>query len=189
MRIALRNVALATGLMFAAGCAGQQVATDYSPAVGFGQYKAFAVVAMPDSASHQLLDDRVRHAVEEQLGDKGLTATNRSSADLYVGYGVVDHSRKEVTGVNSGWGWGGWGWRYARWGVAWPVTTQRSIRTYTDGTVVVNLVDAKTKRVVWHGEATDVVTLPIGNTNDATRRINDAVAKMFQNYPPQQTGE
>src|SRR5882672_9968916 len=113
MRISLRGFVLGTGLIAAAGCAGPQVTTDYSPAVGFTQFHTFVLVSEPDSASHQLLDDRVAHAVETQLAGKGLTATDRAQADLFVGYGVVDHTRTEVSSTGAGWGWGGgWGWRY-----------------------------------------------------------------------------
>ena len=74
----------------------------------------------------ELVDDRVRAAVAAQLINKGLGETTRSAADLYVGYGVVDHTHTTVYRDN--WGWGpGWGWRYYRWGVAWPVDTRREV--------------------------------------------------------------
>jgi len=184
MQSRVRGMVLGACLIVTAGCAGQHVSTDYSPAVGFSQYRTFALVSRPDSMSHQLIDDRVRNAIEAQLGAKGLTETERSSADLFVGYGVVDHTHKEVYTTGTGWGWGGWGWRSYRWGVAWPVDLQRSVETYTDGTVVICLVDAKTRHTVWQGQAADVVSLPVGDPAKATRRVDEAVAKMFANYPP-----
>jgi hypothetical protein len=189
MQSRLRGIALGTCLIITAGCAGQQVAIDYSPATGFSQYRTFALVSRPDSASHQLIDDRVRNSVEAQLGAKGLTETDRSKADLFVGYGVVDRTHKEVNTYGNGWGWGGgWGWRYYRWGVAWPMDVQRTVETYTDGTVVICLVDAKTRHVVWQGQAAGVVDLPVGDPAKATRRIDEAVGKMFAKYPAQSAG-
>jgi hypothetical protein len=186
MQIGLRGLVFGTCLIAAAGCAGQHVTTDYSPAANFGQFQTFAMVSRPDSASKQLVDDRVAEAVESQLKAKGLTKTDQANASLYVGYGVVDHTHKEVYTTGTGWGWGGgWGWRSYRWGVAWPMTTQRSVETYTDGTVVVNLVDAKTKRVVWQGEVADALSLPVGDPAQATQKIDHAVAQMFAKYPPQ----
>jgi len=64
MRSRLRVVAIAVGAVAAVGCAGQQVSTDYSPSAAFSGYHTFAIVSRPDSASHQLLDDRVRSALE-----------------------------------------------------------------------------------------------------------------------------
>lgn len=190
MQTRMRRVALGMGLILAAGCAGQQVTTDYSPATSFSQFRTFALVSSPDTvAAQQLLDQRVRNAVQAQLASKGLTQADRQDADLYVGYGMVDKTHKEIYTYRDGWGWGGgWGWRSYRWGVAWPMSTQRRIDTYTDGTVVVNLIDAKTKQVVWQGEVADVVNLPVGNPVHATKQIDGAVAKLFAKYPPQSSG-
>jgi Domain of unknown function (DUF4136) len=190
MQTRMRQLALGMGLILAAGCAGQQVTTDYSPATSFSQFRTFALVSSPDTvAAQQLLDQRVSNAVQAQLTGKGLTATDRQDADLFVGYGMVDKTHREVYTDRDGWGWGGgWGWRYYRWGVAWPMTVQRRVETYTDGTVVVNLIDAKTKKVVWEGEIADAVSLPVGNPVGATKQIDGAVAKLFAKYPPQTSG-
>jgi len=172
-------------LIAAGACAGQQVSTDYSPDTGFADYRTFALVSRPDSASHELIDDRVRIAVEAQLKNKGLLETNRESADLFVGYGVVDHAHTEVYTTQAGWGWGGnWGWRSYRWGVAWPADLRSSVETYTDGTIVVCLVDARTQRLVWQGRASDVLALPVTNPPKATQQIDGAVRKLLAKYPP-----
>ena len=124
-----------------------------------------------------------------QLDAKGLTVADRQNADLYVGYGMVDKTHTDVYTYRDGWGWGGgWGWRYWRYGVAWPMTVQHQIETYTDGTVVVHLIDAKTKQVVWQGEIADVVNLPVENPVQATQQIDAAVSKLFAKYPPQSSG-
>jgi len=187
MQTRMRRLTLGIGLILAAGCAGQQVTTDYSPATSFSQFTTFALVSSPDTAAaQQLLDQRVRNAVQAQLTTKGLTPADRQNADLYVGYGMVDKTHRQLYTYNDGWGWGGgWGWRYYRWGVAWPMTVQRRVETYTDGTVVVNLVDAKTKKVVWEGEVPDVVNLPVDNPVRATKEVDAAVTKLFTKCPPQ----
>jgi hypothetical protein len=183
------QIAFGMGLMFALGCAGYQVSTDYSPAVNFSQFHSFALVMPPDTAARQLLDQRVRNAVQAQLDAKGLTLSDRRHADLFVGYGMVDKTHTQIYDYQGGWGWGGgWGWRYYRWGVAWPMSSQRQVEMYTDGTVVVNMIDAKTKQVVWQGEVADVVSLPVKDPLRATRQIDDAVAKLFEKYPPQSSG-
>ena len=184
MQITIRRMAMSMGVLLAAGCAGQHVTTDYSPATNLSQYRTFALVTPPDSGAQQLVDQRVRDAVRAQLIAKGLTETDRAHADLYAGYGTVDKTHTTVYSDREGWGWGGgFGWRYWRWGVAWPVTVRHQIETYTDGTVVVNLVDAKTKQVVYNGEAPDVLSLPVSNPSSATQKIDAAVAKLFNKYP------
>jgi len=69
--------------------------------------------------------------------------------------------------------------------VPWPLDTRvEDIDTYKDGSVVVSLVSAKTHRVVWQGEASDVVDLPVNDPKHADTEINRAVAKILEKYPP-----
>jgi hypothetical protein len=189
MKMRAQEVALGIGLILSAGCAGNRVTTDYSPALSFSPFHTFALVMPPDTSAQQLLDQRIRNAVQTQLHAKGLVVSDRRQADLFVGYGMVDKTHTEIYDYQDGWGWGGgWGWRYYRWGVAWPMSVRRQVETYTDGTVVVNMVDAKTKQVVWQGEVADVVSLPVADPVRATRQIDAAVAKLFEKYPPQSSG-
>lgn len=186
MKMRARHIVLGIGLILTAGCAGYRVTTDFSPDAGFSRFRSYALVMPPDTAAQQLLDQRVRNAVRMQLETKGLVASTREHADLFVGYGMVDKTHTEIFDDPAGWGWGrGWGWRYYRWGVAWPMSVHRQIETYTDGTVVVNLIDAKTKQVVWQGEVANVVSLPIKDPIRTTRDIDAAIAKLFEKYPPQ----
>jgi hypothetical protein len=60
-------------------------------------YHTFALVSPPDVAAQQLLDQRVRNAVQAQLTGKGLIETDRQTADLYVGYGMVDRTHNVVS--------------------------------------------------------------------------------------------
>jgi hypothetical protein len=185
-----QQIAFGMGLLVATACAGNQVSTDFSPAVSFSQFRSYALVMPPDTAARQLLDQRIRNAVEAQLAAKGLVLRDRQHADLFVGYGMVDKTHTEIYDSQGGWGWGsGWGWRYYRWGVAWPMTVQRQVETYTNGTVVVNMVDARTKQVVWQGEVADVVSLPVSDPLRATRQIDAAVTKLFAKYPPSSGAE
>jgi uncharacterized protein DUF4136 len=183
MQRGLQAAVFSVGLATLAACAGN-ISTDYNPNVGFSQFRTFALVTPTDSVSHQLVDDRVRGAVAAQLTAKGMAKTTREKADVLVGYGIVDHTRKEV--YRTGWGWGpGWGWRYYRWGVAWPTDYREDIiNTYTDGSVVVSVVDAKTHRVVWHSEAADVLSLPVRDPKRADQDINRSVAKILDKFPP-----
>jgi len=99
MQTGLPAVAVRTALVTAAAaCAGsgQQFATDYDPPVASSHYRTFALVSRPDSGSQQLIDDRVRQAVEAQLAARGLTESDRHDAGLFAGYGVVDHTRQAV---------------------------------------------------------------------------------------------
>ena len=179
----LRALVLGAAIATLAGCA-NKVSTDYNPNVGPSELRTFALVTPRDSASHQLVDDRIRAAVISQLSEKGMRETDRDHADVLVGYGVVDRTRAEVYARD--WGWGpGSGWRYFRWGVPWPLDGQvEDIETYTDGTVVLSMVNAKTHRVMWQGQEAGALSLPVSNSRRADVDINHAVARILHKFPP-----
>jgi hypothetical protein len=181
----LQVAMLGAGLATLAACA-SNVSTDYNPQVGFSQLRSFALVSRRDKTSHQLIDDRVREAVTNQLLAKGMRETSRDQADVLVGYGVVDRTRTEV--YRDDWGWGpAWGWRYYRWGVPWPMDGRTQIEHYTDGTVMVSMVDAKTHRVIWQSQAADALSLPVNDPRRADVAIDHAVAKILHKFPPRTT--
>src|ERR1700737_2987554 len=91
-----RVAVLSIALTLVAACASQPVTVDYNPDTGFSSFRTFAMVSRPDSASPQLIDDGMRTAIETQLEAKGLRDTTRAQADLFVGYGIVDRTNKDV---------------------------------------------------------------------------------------------
>jgi hypothetical protein len=66
MQRGLQAAVLSAGLVTMAAC-GSSISTDYIPSVSFAQVHTFALVTPRDRASHQLLDDIVRSAVDSVL--------------------------------------------------------------------------------------------------------------------------
>ena len=63
-------------------------------------------------------------------------------------------------------------------------TARRASRTYIDGTLVVKLYDAQTKKMVWRGVATATASdKPSKNMS----KMNKALDKMFEKFPIRQT--
>lgn len=56
-----------------------------------------------------------------------------------------------------------------------------TIINYDEGTLVLDFVDAKSKKLVWRGTATDVISQDEKEVNKAIKR---AVQKMISKYPP-----
>ena len=67
-----------------------------------------------------------------------------------------------------------------RWGGAGGSTTL--VRDYKVGSVVVDIFDANTKQAVWRGSATDALS---DNPNANAKATEEAVTKMFKNFPPE----
>jgi hypothetical protein len=74
---------------------------------------------------------------------------------------------------------GGWGWRRFGGGGFGNATT--TTETYKVGTVVVDLFDTSTKKLLWRGTASDTLS---NNSDKNIKNLDKAVTKMFKNFPP-----
>jgi hypothetical protein len=58
------------------------------------------------------------------------------------------------------------------------------VYNYTEGTLIIDLVNATSNQLAWRGSATGVVD-PGRSPEQVQERINDVVGQIFANYPPQ----
>ena len=77
---------------------------------------------------------------------------------------------------------GGWGWRrgggFGGFGDATTTTD-----TYKVGTLVVDMFDAHTKKLVWRGSASDTLS---DKSDKNIKNLDKGVQKMFDHFPPGQ---
>jgi hypothetical protein len=55
------------------------------------------------------------------------------------------------------------------------------VHTYTEGTLIVDLIDAKEEQLVWRGSGTGVV----GNQEKIKEKAGEAIQKILADFPPQ----
>ncbi|HEX5830483.1 MAG TPA: DUF4136 domain-containing protein [Gemmatimonadaceae bacterium] len=114
---------------------------------------------------------RLRH-LEEQLRAKGLTRV-KSGGDLVATHHAAVENEIDITTT-------GGGIYGPRWGGG-PTTTQ--VRNVPVGTLLVDLLDSAGTRLVWRGRANGTLS---SDPEKSQQQINEAVAEMFQQYPPKQ---
>ena len=157
---------LALASLMATAAFAQHVTTDSAPGAPFASYRTFAwTPGTPAAVS--LTEQRIHADVNTQLQAKGLTQVN-ANPDLYVATHVMKQQVPEVIadGFGPWWGYGG--------GMA-------TVQTYTKGTIVVDLYDAATKKMVWRGVATSTLSSKPSKNNV---KLDKALTKMFERYPP-----
>jgi len=106
------------------------------------------------------------------MSTKGFTKSE--TPDLLIGIFTKENQRVDVYN-NAGFGWG-WGWG-PRWGMGYS-----NVYTTPEGTLYIDLIDAKTKELVWQGEGSGYLTK---NTEEKDARIKEFVDKILAQYPPQ----
>ena len=117
--------------------------------------------------------DHVQGAVEKGLATRGLGGPTSTSPDLLIHYHASINQRVNVSGADTN-----HGYCYADCGQA--------VVEYEAGTLVVDVVDAKTNRVVWRGWAQDSVESMLDNQDRMATKIDEAVTRMLARLPLKQ---
>jgi hypothetical protein len=161
--------------LFAGGAAAQQVKTDYDRSANFARYKTYSWEHV--KTKDPLFVDRIKNAVSVALAAKGWTQVE-SGGDVSIVAVQMTSSQETLNTFYNGFG-GGWGWRRFGGGGFGEATT--TTETYTVGTLVVDLFDAKTKTLLWRGSSSDTLS---NNSDKNIKNLDKGVEKMFKNFPP-----
>jgi Domain of unknown function (DUF4136) len=177
LRRMITNAIAGMVLLLLAGSAfAQDVKFDYDHAFDFATLKSFSI-KIGTSWNNPISEQRVMDVFSEALVKKGWTkAADEASADAAVIIHGATQQNQSLntfyTGGYSGWGWRGWG------GMS---TAHTTVTTYKMGTLVTDIFDAKTEKLVFRGTATDEVS---DKPEKNTKKIQKAADKMFKNFPP-----
>jgi hypothetical protein len=186
----MRHVAVLAALCASlAGCAGARITTEFNPKLDYKTFRTYAWnPAMPGteqaaSIRNPAVYALVRDAVERELANKGLQRVDTGSPDLLVSVHGMGKDRIEVQSY--GYAYGGYGYYGGPFGYPAPVAMGASVQTYRDGTLIVDLIDARTKELAWRGTASDTVSDP----SQVQGVVNNAVHTLMQEYPPRTGGK
>jgi len=152
----------------------QQVNTDFDHQANFSRYKTYSWQELKPANS--LWDARIKSAVDAQLAAKGWTQVDNGGDVAIVAIATTHTDRTLQTfydGMGGGWRWRGFG------GMGEATTTEQY---YKEGTLLVDLYDAKTRQLIWRGSAEDTLS---NKAEKNEKNLNKGVAKMFKKFPPQ----
>jgi hypothetical protein len=152
----------------------QQVKTDFDHQANFSQYKTYSWQEIKPTNS--LWDARIKNAVDAQLATKGWTQVD-SGGDVTIMAIKTTHTQRSLQTFYDGFG-GGWRWRGFG-GIGEATTTEQD---YKEGTLVVDMYDAKTKQLIWRGSAEDTLS---SKAEKNEKNLDKGVAKMFRKFPPE----
>lgn len=173
MRLATIGTAFAA-LALATAAFAQTISFDFDRSVNFGHFKTYAWVngtSVPEPLIHQ----RLVNAVDTQMARKGMRLVSGSAnPDVLVAYHASFDTNLQITGFGSGWG----GYRY---GGYLPASARAE--EILVGTMIVDIVDARTRTIVWRATATKDIDVN-AKPDKRDKNINKTAEKLFKNYPP-----
>lgn len=171
-------------VLVAAACSSLKVTYDYDGQADFAKYKTYAftddAVKLP---INDLNRDRILKAVETELAAKGFTKSD--SPDVLLDLHVRAEQKTEATATTTGSGmYGGYYGGPGRYGYGGGFsTTQINYNDYIEGTLIVDIIDRSTEKIVWQGRGTKTVD-ESATAEKREANINSGVKLIFAKYPP-----
>lgn len=168
------------------GCVGIKTGSHQDESVSFSGYRTFTwiaedplIQAADDPATiSPLSQKKIVDAIANTLSDKGYTYTpERKLADFVVSYTVGTREKVDASSYPSGYG-GTWGWHlHGR----YYYEAEYRHRSYTEGTLGIDIFDGKSNQPVWHGWASK--TISSADREDPSPTINNAVKGILDLFP------
>ncbi len=183
----IRIVLLAAAALALSACASQQpqVRVHSDGTTDLAGYQRYAYVESlgTDKAEYTTLLTRyLQEAVDRELGARGYQRVDApADADFLVNFYVSTRERTDVRERPAVTVDAYYGYRRGGYGVWTGYPVSRDVRSYTEGTLHVDLVDRALNQLVWEGVAVGRVTQAA--MEDPRNAVADGVAAIFQRYP------
>lgn len=161
------------------GCASSKIGYDFDRRVNWSDYHSYAWIPGAQESTgdkrldNSLIDARIRTAIDAQLRSKGFTSTVSETPEFLVAYhiGMKDMMKGSSTQNYIG---------DAAYGT---YTTVSDIQPYKEGTLLIDIVDAVSKEVVWRASALAEVEEGL-TPEERDKRMNSIVRAMLSHFPP-----
>ena len=159
-------------------CATMQVGSFVERGTDFARYRTFEwgpadplPTGDPRLDNNEFFQDRLQGAVERQLAIRGYQRANGEAPDLLVHYHANVTQRFDVSGPDAQYG-------YCRGDDCNP-----RFNTYDAGTLVVDIIDRQTKKLVWRGWVQDTLQGTLTDQNVMEEQVDKGVTRMMAQLP------
>jgi hypothetical protein len=156
---------------------------DRSASIKFKDYKCFTIDSRENRYNHQdiilspIVDRRIEEAISRTLQNKGMQQ-NCTQPDFRVTFNTVTKTKTEINDLGVGptpfrrapyYGYG----RYS----------MLDIDQYEEGTFIIDIIDNKSKELVWRG----TYTKRLGWSAPTDEEVQAIISEVLANFPPLQT--
>lgn len=160
------------------GCA-SKVITDFDSGASFSEYSSWDFAPANGEAEEYVSLDgsRIRNAIEREMQGENLEKVTDGDRDLLVAWQIVTEERLERGGGL------GFGLGFGSGNFGWGLSTAPPVEKVQEGKLVIELVDTRTKQVVWRSASRRYLN---ENQSSESRQelIDEIVTDMFEEYPP-----
>jgi hypothetical protein len=169
-------IALLSGTAMA-GCATLTVSSHVERGINFADYVTYGwghrdSLPVGDARldNNEFFRDFVEGAIEKRLAAKGFERAD-GEPDLLIHYHATVAQKLDIREADRSYG------------NCYDESCAARVSEFEQGTLVIDLVDRRTNKLVWRGWAQDTMTGVIDNQDRLERQVDEGVMKMLQLLP------
>lgn len=164
------------------GCSSLKVTSDYDKTADFTKFETFSFYGWAEGSNevlNQFDQERIEVATRNELESRGLRYVE-TGADAVVSLFIVIDKKTSTTAYTNHYNMGGYGYGYG-WGMGMgSSTTTYQDYDYNVGTLVIDVFNAETKKLIWQGVGSGTVD---ENPKSREKNIDSSVKKIMSTYP------
>ncbi len=172
-------------LLAAVTAAAMDIYVDYDRSGRFSWYKTWAWAETEETSlkgHNDLMHSRIKNSIEHHIS-QGRLIEDTENPQLRITYHALSTQAMKVDPISFGVGFGG-GWARDPYYGGVGISTAGS-STYEQGTLIIDIWEAETKKLVWRGIAVDVF---VDDGKKADKKINKAIEKMIKKWRKMKPG-
>jgi hypothetical protein len=153
----------------------QTVTIDYDHTVNFLKFKTYTWQKV--HATDPGVEDRISIAVNRDMGGRYMTEAPKGGDVTISAVEATQDKQEFTTFYNS---LGDFSWQRG-WGSAGFLDSQATLNDVPLGTLIIDIYDTKTHKLLWRGTVTEPLT---GSEDNKDNTVDKAVTQLISKYPP-----
>ncbi len=172
------------------GCATKPyVATDYEASYNFAALKSFSIKSAKQDTKENILISpftlsHIHTLVNSELSKRYSSVSDTANPDFLVSYHVVVEEKLDPNTYDNLYGYGFWGrgYRYPS-PLFYHPRMDGGVRVYNQGSLIIDLVDAKTQQPIWRGVSEKRLNKSL-SPQKQREILTGAVLEVLAQFPP-----
>lgn len=183
----IKTILTVTFLLSLLGCSANKPASyDYQTDYDFSALKTFSILPIDDSVYNnpkvsEIEVRRIGNLLKSALSGKYSEASSSASSDFLVRYFIIVQDRVRVDTFDAAFG------MYPSYRYYHGIRTPEVRNTYyQQGSIIVDILDAKTEQVVWRGSTEGKVKERV-TPEERDVRVRAMLNQLLEHFPPSST--
>lgn len=169
-------------LVSATSCVPTKISYDFDRTANFPSYKSYSFIITPENLPYERTQTEIMlGTIASELEARGFIKSDKP--DVYIDVKIIVAKKKKAAQSANGEYSSMYGKNYLYMWSKNFTNTDTKYQISAKGTMIIDMIDAGKKQLVWQGRGTDNVSAE-RNPQDKEKKLAETVKKIFTQYPP-----